>query len=52
MPYLLKSLLILPIFESIYEWVDGCGHPCKNRCYHMDCGELDIIINHIDQHEW
>ena len=50
--YLFKGLLVLPVFESINKGVDGGRHPGKNRCHDMDGGELDIVVHHVDQHEW
>ena len=47
-----KDLLILPILESVDKGVDCGGHPGKYRRHNMDGGELDIVVHHIDQHEW
>ena len=49
--YLLEGLLILSVLEGVYERVDGGGHPGEHRGDHVQGGDTELIINHIDQHQ-
>ena len=44
-------LLILPVLESVDEWVDGGGHPGENTGYDVDGREGHVVVDHVDQHE-
>ena len=49
--YLLEGLLILSVLEGVDERVDGGGHPGEHRGDHVQGGDAELIINHIDQHQ-
>ena len=49
--YLLECLLILSVLEGVDEGVDGGGHPGEDRGDDVEGGHVDLVINHIDQHQ-
>ena len=48
---LLESLLVLAVFKRIDKRVDRGRHPGEDRGHHVEGGDLDVVVNNVDQHE-
>ena len=48
---LLESLLVLSVLKRVDERVHDRRHPGQDRGHHVEGGDLDVVVNDIDQHE-